>query len=58
MKENIHPKMVPAKIICGCGNIIETISTRPEIHGSHGATNCAELATAAGIETRIFKEGW
>jgi hypothetical protein len=32
--------------------------TRPEIHGSHGATNCAELATAAGIETRIFKEGW
>jgi large subunit ribosomal protein L31 len=32
MKANIHPKVVPAKIICGCGNTIETVSTRAEIH--------------------------
>lgn len=32
MKEKIHPKYVPAKIICACGNIIETLSLQPEIH--------------------------
>ncbi len=32
MKANIHPKVAPAKIICGCGNIIETLSTKSEIH--------------------------
>lgn len=32
MKEKIHPKYVPAKIICACGNVIKTISSRPEIH--------------------------
>ncbi len=32
MKEGIHLKLVPAKIICGCGNVIETYSTKPEIH--------------------------
>nr|2WH4_4 Chain 4, 50S RIBOSOMAL PROTEIN L31 [Thermus thermophilus HB8]4V83_B1 Chain B1, 50S ribosomal protein L31 [Thermus thermophilus HB27]4V83_D1 Chain D1, 50S ribosomal protein L31 [Thermus thermophilus HB27]4V84_B1 Chain B1, 50S ribosomal protein L31 [Thermus thermophilus HB27]4V84_D1 Chain D1, 50S ribosomal protein L31 [Thermus thermophilus HB27]4V9I_B4 Chain B4, 50S ribosomal protein L31 [Thermus thermophilus HB8]4V9I_D4 Chain D4, 50S ribosomal protein L31 [Thermus thermophilus HB8]4V9N_B4 len=23
---------VPARIICGCGNVIETYSTKPEIY--------------------------
>lgn len=32
MKNDIHPKVVPAKIICGCGNVIDTLSTKPEIH--------------------------
>ena len=32
MKEGIHPNYQVAKIICACGNIIETRSTRPEIH--------------------------
>jgi large subunit ribosomal protein L31 len=32
MKKDIHPKYYPeAKIICACGNIIVTGSTRPEI---------------------------
>ena len=32
MKEGIHPNYVPAKIICACGSVIDTRSTRPEIH--------------------------
>lgn len=32
MKENIHPKLVNTRIICGCGNVIETYSVKPEIH--------------------------
>ncbi|OGI27287.1 MAG: 50S ribosomal protein L31 [Candidatus Moranbacteria bacterium RIFOXYB1_FULL_43_19] len=32
MKKDIHPKYYPeAKIICACGNIITTGSTRPEM---------------------------
>jgi large subunit ribosomal protein L31 len=32
MKENIHPNYQSARIVCACGNVIETRSTRPEIH--------------------------
>jgi len=33
MKKKIHPKWYPkAKIICACGNVIETGSTVPEMH--------------------------
>lgn len=32
MKEGIHPNYVPARIVCACGNVVETRSTRPEIH--------------------------
>lgn len=28
MKKDIHPKYIPAKITCACGNVIETASTR------------------------------
>ena len=32
MKKEIHPDYIDAKIICGCGNILETRSTMKEIH--------------------------
>ena len=32
MKSGIHPEYVKSRIICACGNIIETRSTVPEIH--------------------------
>ncbi|MDR1955495.1 MAG: 50S ribosomal protein L31 [Treponema sp.] len=31
MREKIHPKYVPAKITCACGNVIETRSTARDI---------------------------
>jgi large subunit ribosomal protein L31 len=32
MKEGIHPKYEAARIVCACGNVIETRSTLPTIH--------------------------
>ena len=32
MKKDIHPEYVNSRIVCVCGNIIETRSTLPEIH--------------------------
>lgn len=32
MKEKIHPKLVPCKIICNGEVIMQTYSTKPEIH--------------------------
>ncbi len=32
MKAGIHPDYVDARIVCACGNAIETRSTIPEIH--------------------------
>ncbi|HKY61416.1 MAG TPA: 50S ribosomal protein L31 [Gemmatimonadota bacterium] len=32
MKKEIHPEYVDARIVCACGNIIETRSTVAEIH--------------------------
>jgi large subunit ribosomal protein L31 len=31
LKKGIHPKYVKTKIVCLCGNVIETRSTVPEI---------------------------
>jgi len=31
LKKGIHPKYVRTKIVCVCGNVIETRSTVPEI---------------------------
>ena len=31
MKKGIHPKYMKTKIVCVCGNVIETRSTVPEI---------------------------
>ncbi len=32
MKEGIHPAYKPAKVVCACGNVIETRSTRGDFH--------------------------
>jgi len=32
VKKGIHPRYVRSKIVCVCGNVIETRSTSPEIH--------------------------
>ena len=32
MKKGLHPKYVESTIICACGNVIHTRSTRPNIH--------------------------
>ena len=32
MKAGIHPRYINARIVCVCGNVIETRSTSAEIH--------------------------
>ncbi|MCI5728190.1 MAG: 50S ribosomal protein L31 [Clostridia bacterium] len=32
MKENLHPKYEKTTITCACGNVIETSSTKKDIH--------------------------
>ena len=32
MREGIHPEYKAAKIVCACGNVIETRSTRGDFH--------------------------
>jgi len=32
MREGIHPQYNPAKVLCACGNVIETRSTRGDFH--------------------------
>lgn len=32
MKANLHPEYVACKIFCACGNVVETFSTRKEMH--------------------------
>jgi len=32
MKKDIHPAYVPSKVICACGNMVETGSTKKEMH--------------------------
>ena len=32
MKPGIHPDYKPAKVVCACGNVIETRSTRGDFH--------------------------
>ncbi len=32
MKEGMHPEYGPSKIICACGEVIETRSTKGDIH--------------------------
>lgn len=32
MKEGIHPSYKSAKVVCACGNVIETRSTRGDFH--------------------------
>ncbi len=32
MKEGLHPDYTPTKVVCACGNVIETRSTRGDFH--------------------------
>lgn len=32
MKEGIHPDYQPTKIVCACGEVIETASTKQDLH--------------------------
>ena len=32
MREGIHPEYKAAKVVCACGNVIETRSTRGDFH--------------------------
>ena len=32
MREGIHPQYQPAKVVCACGSVIETRSTRGDFH--------------------------
>jgi large subunit ribosomal protein L31 len=32
MKKDLHPDYIEAKIICACGNVLETRSTVKEMH--------------------------
>jgi len=32
MKEGIHPQYGPSRIVCACGNVVETRSTIDTIH--------------------------
>jgi len=32
MKEGIHPSYDPVRIVCACGNVLETRSTVADIH--------------------------
>ena len=54
MKADIHPKVVPAKIICGCGIVIDTLSTKKEIHVDV-CSNCHPFYT--GQQRFIDTEG-
>lgn len=31
MKTDLHPKYVPTRVVCSCGNVFQTRSTKPEI---------------------------
>jgi large subunit ribosomal protein L31 len=54
MKSDIHPRYVNSRIVCVCGNIIETRSTLPEIHVEI-CSNCHPFFT--GKEKLVDKAG-
>jgi large subunit ribosomal protein L31 len=31
VKDKIHPKYTDSKIVCACGNVVQTRSTKPEV---------------------------
>ena len=44
MKSTIHPEYMNARIVCVCGNIIETRATQAEIH-TEICSNCHPFYT-------------
>ncbi len=65
MKKGIHPEYGPAKIICSCGNVIETRSTKKEMR-IEICSKCHPfftgkqrvVDTAGRVEKFIKKYGW
>jgi large subunit ribosomal protein L31 len=65
VKPGIHPNYGPCKIICACGNVIETRATMPEIR-VEVCSNChsfytgkaTQMLTAGRVEkfTKKFKK--
>jgi large subunit ribosomal protein L31 len=45
MKPGIHPEYLPTKIICACGNVIETRSTRGGEFHIEICSNCHPFFT-------------
>ncbi len=54
MKKGIHPNYGPAKIICACGHVLETMSTVKEMH-VNTCSACHPFFT--GQQTFIDTEG-
>jgi large subunit ribosomal protein L31 len=54
MKKNIHPKYVESTIMCACGNVIHTRSTKPNIHVEI-CSNCHPFFT--GKQKFVDSEG-
>ena len=54
MKKEIHPNYVECEIKCACGNVINTRSTKPEIHVEI-CSNCHPFFT--GKQKFIDTEG-
>ena len=52
MKKDTHPEYADAKIICACGNVVETRSTVKEMH-VNTCSNCHPFYTgqAAFVDT-------
>lgn len=46
MKEGLHPQYGPARIVCACGNVIETRSTKKEMR-VEVCSNCHPFYTGS-----------
>jgi large subunit ribosomal protein L31 len=45
MKSGIHPKYYKTKIVCACGNVIETFSTKAETFSVEVCSSCHPFFT-------------
>lgn len=54
MKKGLHPKYVASTIVCACGNVIHTRSTKPNIHVEI-CSNCHPFFT--GKQKFVDSEG-
>ncbi|MGB9661856.1 MAG: 50S ribosomal protein L31 [Moorellaceae bacterium] len=54
MKPDIHPPYDKARIVCACGNVIETRSTKKEIR-VEVCSNCHPFYT--GTRQRVVERG-
>lgn len=54
MKQGVHPEYGPARIICACGNIIQTRSTKKEMH-VEVCSNCHPFYT--GSRQQLVEKG-